>query len=194
MSDARARVVDALSRSAMERPVRDLPSHDTSHWAHAHHTPNKVNRAIPQHLVEQVAQQAIANIPKLNVDTNYDIPYIAGPSNSGGTVYIDSKLAQAKPETIPHLIIHETVEENVMKAFGESYDQAHKVATKYERQSVEQSGLNWKQYNDSIKPFIRKEEHKVTGPVPRDLFLEPYKEDKLKGDNALLAQMKQHME
>jgi len=132
------------------------------------------------------------------VDDSYDLPYLAGYSTDGKTIYIDRHLPegleyrhegnirQYRPR--PFLIDHESFEKAVIDALGWKYSHAHQGATEYERRNVMQAGLRWTPYQNAYKPYIKADEHEKLKRVPKDLDLTPYLDDP-----ALLARLRKAM-
>jgi len=121
------------------------------------------------------------------LDDSYDIPYLAGYSLDGKTIYVDRHL----PELIHYkkgqrireynpryfLTIHESVEKALIDAFGWKYEHAHDIATAAERRAVIEAGLEWQPYQDAYRPFIKADEHEKIKKAPADLDLTPYEDD-----------------
>lgn len=55
-----------------------------------------------------------------------------------------------KKENVRPLLVHEAVEQHLVKDKGLTVDEAHKVATNVEKSYVEESGKPWKNYNISV--------------------------------------------
>lgn len=140
--------------------------------------------------------QAVATC---KVDRSFDIPGVANRSTDGKTVYVDKALpnpmkdgdgkAFDPDETLPW---HELPEWFLMTKQGMSYEQAHSLATEmFERPQVESLGLNWAKYQEAFGGEIDANEKRgVTGPVPPDLDLEPYRQS---GDAEHLAEIEAAM-
>ena len=132
------------------------------------------------------------------VDDSYDLPYLAGYSTDGKTIYIDRHLPEEleyhydgktrpfRPRSF--LIDHESFEKAVIDALGWKYGHAHQGATEYERRHVMQAGLLWSPYQDAYKPYIKADEHEKLKRVPKDLDLTPYLDDPV-----LLARLRKAM-
>ena len=121
------------------------------------------------------------------VDDSHDIPYLAGYSTDGKTIYIDRHLPEMlgyehggrKKEYSPRSFLHdhEAMEKALIDALGWRYTHAHDVATAYERRHVLQAGLSWKPYQAAYRPFIKADEHEKLKKVPKELDLTPYEDD-----------------
>ncbi|MBE3087180.1 MAG: hypothetical protein IMZ64_13295, partial [Bacteroidetes bacterium] len=90
----------------------------------------------------------IAKVPKKvntpygekTLDMTYEIPYLAGYSKDGKTVYIDKRLDPSldlsdgrKMNITKYLIVHESTEKHLMDTKGYKYQYAHEKATGTER-------------------------------------------------------------
>lgn len=121
------------------------------------------------------------------LDEGHDVPYLAGYSADGKTIYIDRHLPEVltyhhagkEREFRPRrfLIDHESMEKALIDAFGWKYAHAHEVATAYERRHVLEAGMPWQPYQDSYRPYIKADEHEKLKKVPKDLDLTPYEDD-----------------
>lgn len=132
------------------------------------------------------------------LDDGYDLPYLAGYSVDGKTIYRDRHLPEMlsyhhdgktrEYNASPFLIDHESFEKAVIDALHWKYAHAHQGATEYERRHVMQSGLLWKPYQEAYRPYIKADEHEKLKKVPNDLDLTPYLDDPV-----LLARLKKAM-
>ena len=117
------------------------------------------------------------------IDRSYDIPYIAGYSEDGKTIYIDKDLPQfllhkrKKIAVAPFLIIHEALEKALIDVANMKYQDAHAIATHVENASVAAAGIPINVYEDFYKPYKKSEAEKIAA-VPRDLDLTPYEDEK----------------
>jgi len=131
----------------------------------------------------------------------YDLPYLAGYSTDGKTIYIDRHLPDKLSYTYrgvkkeydveQFLRDHEAFEKAVIDALGWSYDHAHQAATGYERRHVMRAGLMWQPYQEAYRPYIKADEHEKLKKVPADLDMTPYLQEPI--DHRLLARMKKAM-
>ncbi len=133
-----------------------------------------------------------ANLAKsYRIDRSYDLPYLAGYSRDGATIYIDRHLPVYLPlgshgiYAAPFLEEHEHVEKAIIDALHWKYAAAHEVATAAERRKVISAGLNWTAYSNALKPYIKADEVEKLTSVPPDLDLTPYR-----GETKLLARIK----
>jgi hypothetical protein len=77
----------------------------------------------------------------------------------------------------PFLRIHEYTEKALIDIFDFTYQEAHHLATHFERKAVEAAGINWNHYQDYLKPYIKKTGDESLHSVPKDLDLTPYVDD-----------------
>jgi hypothetical protein len=121
----------------------------------------------------------MASINSIPIIKKYDIPYLAGYSVDGKTVYIDRHLkTEWKGEDLSKFLrLHEITEKTLLDIGGLTYQEAHHIATHYERMAVEKAGLNWNEYTKYLDPFIKKVHHEHLDIVPKNLDLTPYKDE-----------------
>lgn len=131
---------------------------------------------------------------------SFDIPYVAGYSENGGTIFIDkdmpegytSKKSGTFVATDRYLIVHEAIEKILLLYFkqyaptGHLYQLAHQVALRNERLAVETDGHDWDEYNAFMMKWVKKVVDLEITNVPEDLDLEPYIDE---DDFQLLAKM-----
>lgn len=109
------------------------------------------------------------------------IPYLAGYSTDGKTIYIDSSMPrsfQYKGRTIEtdrFLIVHEELEKALIDAFGWEYLPAHRIAIVAERRAVTASGIGWDSYDAFMQENVQRIRKQPVENVPGDLDLTPYK-------------------
>lgn len=120
------------------------------------------------------------------ISRKYDVPYLAGASDNGQSVYIDRrvpqriKLGKAYIDPSVPLRIHEMTEWALMTKHKLSYEAAHKRATAAERHWVESHGHSWALYEETMDGFLSHIEHEHPKKPPPDLYLKPYPHDKQK--------------
>ena len=91
------------------------------------------------------------------LDRNHDIPYLAGYSLDGKTIYIDRHMPQSfkfrgrKIDTDRFLILHEEVEKTLIDQLGLHYLHAHQIATRAEEAAVRAAGITWRDYDRSCR-------------------------------------------
>ena len=120
-------------------------------------------------------------ISSVKVNETYDIPYTAGYSEDGKTIYFDKdlpKVMKMEGQDIKQFVIlHEIVEKQLLNAKDIKYDQAHQLALRIEKAAVEESGISWAKYQGLWEKYIKDIEHQSIDKLPPDLDLEPYKDD-----------------
>jgi hypothetical protein len=132
----------------------------------------------------------IAQPVRLNF--NFDVPYLAGYSVDGRTVYIDRHLKyrwKYKGRVIDvtdFLVVHEVVEKALMCLFRLHYQKAHHIATHVENMACKQHGVDWLPYSDYLRPQIKTADHEQIKRIPLDLDIEPYEDEH---EQRILAQM-----
>lgn len=126
------------------------------------------------------------------VNRDYDIPYIAGYSVDGHTVFIDRHL----PRTLrwlgqivrvePFLVTHEIVEKTLLDELRLHYLHAHQIALRAERDAVKATGISWRAYQGFMKRYEKPIEQEKLVKVPASLDVTPYRDEK---DFALLQRL-----
>ncbi len=117
------------------------------------------------------------------VDRRHDVPYLAGYSKDGGTVYIDRHMPRVfqyhgqEVETDRFLIVHEAVEKALLDEVGLHYVHAHQVALRTEQAAVRAAGIRWRDYDRFTKSNIKKIGDERITNVPKDLDLTPYRDE-----------------
>jgi hypothetical protein len=141
-------------------------------------------------MMDRALKAVVRQIQKL--DRRHDIPYLAGYSRNGKTIYIDRhmpkwfKFRSRRINTDRFLILHEAVEKALMDHLGLRYLHAHQIATRAEQAAVRASGVSWRAYDRFMQKFVKRFGDENLSRVPRDLDLKPYKDEH---DNALLRRM-----
>jgi hypothetical protein len=132
-----------------------------------------------------------------NLDREHDIPYLAGYSQDGKTIYIDRHLPKSftfRGRTIEvdrFLILHEEVEKTLIDQLGLHYMHAHQIATRAEEAAVHAQKITWKAYDAFMQKYVKTIGDERLSKVPVDLDLKPYRDYH---DYDLLRQMEQHLE
>lgn len=131
------------------------------------------------------------------IDREHDIPYLAGYSKDGKTIYIDRHLPETLPakfssdihySVIKFLVLHEAIEKSLITSLGLSYQHAHQIALRAERAAVKAAGLNWRTYDKFMQKYIKEDADERLTKVPEDLDLTPYIDEH---DDDLLVKMKE---
>jgi hypothetical protein len=126
------------------------------------------------------------------VNREFDIPYIAGYSRDGHTVFIDRHLPRSfrwlmkKVEVEPFLLTHEIVEKALLDAMRLHYLHAHQIALRAERDAVKAAGVPWASYQGFMKEYEKPIEEERLIKVPATLDLTPYRDEK---DFAILERL-----
>jgi hypothetical protein len=118
------------------------------------------------------------------VNRSYDIPYIAGYSKDGSTVFIDRHVPRTvrfltrKVRIDPFLLTHEIVEKALLDELRLHYLHAHQIALRAERDAVKAAGLSWWLYQRVMKTYEKPIEEEKLQRVPPSLDLTPYRDEK----------------
>ncbi|GGY24698.1 hypothetical protein GCM10008098_17880 [Rhodanobacter panaciterrae] len=132
-----------------------------------------------------------------NLDREHDIPYLAGYSQDGKTIYIDRHLPKSftfRGRTIEvdrFLILHEEVEKTLIDQLGLHYLHAHQIATRAEEAAVNAERITWKAYDRFMQKYVKSIGDERLSKVPADLDLKPYRDYH---DYDLMQQMLQHID
>ena len=126
-------------------------------------------------------------LPKFSINRSYEVPYLAGYSQDGKTIYIDrrfpTKTTFRNGKTVDitrFIVVHESTEKALMDHLGMPYQQAHHLAIQAERKAVEDAGLHWGEYNAYCMKYVH-----ATGSykdIPPDIDMKPdldAKDDKM---------------
>lgn len=115
-------------------------------------------------------------------DRNHDIPYLAGYSKDGKTIYIDRHLPKSftfrgrKVEVDRFLILHEEVEKTLIDQLGLHYLHAHQIATRAEEAAVNAERVTWAAYDRFMQKYVKSIGDERLAKVPDDLDLKPYRD------------------
>ncbi len=127
-----------------------------------------------------------------NLDRKHDIPYLAGYSLDGKTIYIDRhmpptfKFRGRTVDTDRFLILHEEVEKTLIDQLGLHYLHAHQIATRAEEAAVRAAGITWRDYDRFMQKHVKTIGDERLSKVPKDLDLKPYRDEQ---DDDLLRRM-----
>jgi hypothetical protein len=148
-------------------------------------TPHKKLR-IPEWYVSSLmmdrALDAVVRRAKA-IDRKHDIPYLAGYSIDGKTIYIDRHMprtmryAGRDVDTERYLILHEEVEKTLIDQLGLHYLHAHQIATRAEQAAVRAAGIRWRDYDRFMQKFVKRIGDERLKKVPADLDLKPYRDE-----------------
>jgi len=145
---------------------------------HIHNSLPKVHSYKVWKIINDPELKSLLN-SKININHDYEIPYIAGYSLDGKTVYIDKHFYPygEKEGLIKYLLIHERTEKFILDKYHMDYQQAHHIATHMEEEYVKNDGLNWRDYADKYIKWIKELNLETLMNVPKDLDLTPYKDE-----------------
>ncbi|GAC1626592.1 MAG: hypothetical protein NVS9B10_14680 [Nevskia sp.] len=168
------------------------------HAKHGAGTKSKLHRHVAKWLISQEmtdhALRALRARSKLNRD--YDVPYLAGYSVDGSTIFIDRHMPKSfvyktrRVLTDRFLIMHEGVEKSLIQLYGMHYLHAHQIALHAEQAAVRAEGITWKAYDDFMQTHIKTIEDERVTQVPATLDLTPYIDFH---DSVLVRQMREKM-
>ena len=126
------------------------------------------------------------------LDRTHDVPYLAGYSRDGRTIYIDKDLPKtftarggSRVSVDRFLILHEAVEKALLDDLGLIYQHAHQIALRAEQAAVRAAGVSWREYDRFMARYI-KEADDVIDRLPHDLDIKPYRDER---DFRLLKRM-----
>jgi hypothetical protein len=146
-----------------------------------------ISAAMLEHAVESI-------LSRLKLDRTWDIPYLAGYSRDGKTIFIDRHLPKSftshgKRVFIDQfLILHEAVEKSLLDELGLVYQHAHQIALRAEEAAVRAVGVSWREYDQFMQRFIKDVGHERLNRIPPDLDIKPYRDEH---DSAVLKAMQQ---
>lgn len=132
-------------------------------------------------MMERALDAILRRVGKL--DRNHDIPYLAGYSVDGRTIYIDRhmprmfKFRGRKIEVDRFLILHEEVEKALIDRLGLHYLHAHQIATRAEQAAVRAAGISWREYDRFMQKYIKIVGDERLKKVPADLDLSMYRDE-----------------
>ncbi len=111
----------------------------------------------------------------------YHVPYLAGYSEDGLTIYIDRDLPPSfvnrggdKITVDRYLMLHESVEKSLIHHLGLHYQHAHQIALHREQAAVKADGVSWNEYDRFMQKWIKEAEESHSLHLPPDLDLRPY--------------------
>ncbi len=137
-----------------------------------------------------------AIIKRLPVDRDHDIPYLAGYSTDGTTIYIDRHIPRSfrfrgrTIDTDRYLILHEAVEKTLIDQLGLHYQHAHQIATRAEEAAVRADKVDWRAYDRFMQQWVKLAGDERLTRLPDDLDLKPYRDEH---DTDLLKRMQKAM-
>ena len=141
-------------------------------------------------MMDRALDAVVRRIKRL--DRQHDIPYLAGYSLDGKTIYIDRHMPRSLKfrgriiETDRFLILHEEVEKTLIDQLGLHYLHAHQIATRAEEAAVRAAGVEWHVYDRFMQKYVKRIGDERLKKVPKDLDLKPYRDEH---DDDLLKRM-----
>jgi hypothetical protein len=117
------------------------------------------------------------------LDRKHDIPYLAGYSLDGKTIYIDRHMpktmtyAGREIDTDRYLILHEEVEKTLIDQLDLHYLHAHQIASRAEQAAVRAAGIRWRDYDRFMQQYVKRIGDERLTKVPPDLDLKPYRDE-----------------
>ena len=154
------------------------------HFCHPN-TPHKKLK-MPEWFVSSLmmdrALDAIVRRAK-KLDRAHDIPYLAGYSRDGKTIYIDRHMPKMMKyngreiDTDRYLILHEEVEKTLIDQLNLHYLHAHQIASRAEQAAVRAAGIRWRDYDGFMQANVKHIGDERLQKVPADLDLKPYRDE-----------------
>ena len=141
------------------------------------HTPNWFVSSL---MLDRALDAVLRRVKKL--DRSHDVPYLAGYSMDGKTIYIDRHLPTSflfRGRTIEvdrFLIMHEEVEKTLIDQMGLHYLHAHQIATRAEEAAVRAERISWRAYDRFMQKYVKTVGDEGLKKVPEDLDLKPYRD------------------
>ncbi|MBI3589052.1 MAG: hypothetical protein HY093_01405 [Candidatus Liptonbacteria bacterium] len=127
-----------------------------------------------------LTQAAAAITKRFKINHSFDIPYLAGYSRNGKTIYLDRDLpryfsiGRRRALIGSYLILHEAVEKTFLDQFNLKYEHAHQFALQIEKAAVTSADIPWGAYDRFMQKQIQMAGQKKSLKLPRDLDLTPY--------------------
>lgn len=137
------------------------------------------SKSSPAVLKRPAVRRALGRPVKIN--RGYDVPYLAGYSKDGRTIYIDRhlpislKIGARDINVTPYLLAHERTEKALIDAAGYDYAAAHEIATGAEHRSLVANRIDPAAYEKALAPYIKGTEKEKIAKAPPELDLTPYR-------------------
>ncbi len=134
-----------------------------------------------------------AILKRVRVDRRHDVPYLAGYSRDGKTIYIDRHLPKSfrfRGKAIAvdrYLVMHEAVEKTLIDQLNLHYQHAHQIATRAEEAAVRADKISWRAYDCFMQQYVKQVGDERLTRLPADLDQKPYRDEH---DKDLLRRMK----
>jgi hypothetical protein len=132
-------------------------------------------------MLDRALDAILRRVKKL--DRDHDIPYLAGYSIDGKTIYIDRHMPKyftwrrRRIETDRFLILHEEVEKTLIDQLGLHYLHAHQIATRAEQAAVRAERIEWRAYDRFMQRNVKRIGDERLTKVPPDLDFKPYRDE-----------------
>ncbi len=143
---------------------------------HKGHRPEwLIGQTMMDHAVKAIRARA-------HLERGYDVPYLAGYSIDGHTIFIDRHMPKSfiyrkrKVLTDRFLIVHEAVEKSLIQLLGMHYLHAHQIALHAEQAAVRAEGITWEAYDAFMQDYIKVIGDEDLTRVPDNLDLTPYRD------------------
>src|SRR5947209_1184539 len=113
-----------------------------------------VSQEMMDHAVRAIRARA-------RIDREHDVPYLAGYSVDGHTIFIDRHMPKSfvyrrrQIKTDRFLIVHEAVEKSLILLLGMHYLHAHQIALRAEQAAVRAEGIDWHAYDAFMQDYIK---------------------------------------
>src|SRR5438094_2804207 len=117
------------------------------------------------------------------LDRTHDVPYLAGYSRDGKTIYIDRHMPKTMKydgrqiDTDRYLILHEEVEKTLIDQLHLHYLHAHQIASRAEQAASRAAGIRWRDYDRFMQKYVKRIGDERLKKVPADLDLKPYRDE-----------------
>jgi len=131
-------------------------------------------------MLDRALDAILRRVKKL--DRSHDVPYLAGYSMDGKTIYIDRHLPfsfKYRGRTVDvdrFLIMHEEVEKTLIDQLDLHYLHAHQIATRAEEAAVRAERISWRAYDRFMQKYVKTVGDERLKKVPKDLDLKPYRD------------------
>ena len=163
---------------------------DLCHPTAPHEKLHLPNWFVSSLMMDRALEAILKRVKKL--DRGHDIPYLAGYSQDGKTIYIDRHM----PETFRYkgkaidtdrfLILPEEIEKTLIDRLDLHYLHAHQIALRAEQAAVRAAGIVWRDYDRFMQKYVKKFGDERLTKVPIDLDTKPYRDEH---DTDLLRRM-----
>ncbi len=132
-----------------------------------------------------------AILKRTRLDRRHDVPYLAGYSSDGKTIFIDKDLPRSfllrgkRVQIDRYLILHESIEKTLLDRLGLRYQHAHQIALRAEEAAVRAKGISWEAYDRFMQKYIKEADDNLER-LPKNLDIKPYRDER---DFKLLRRM-----